>query len=139
MGTGGMSSEKQAGDQAGAGAEGQSDEGGDVELGGGVSPSESEGESDVEAPSPPQRKRSSRHKYPKFPRSTIISSYTDEGEDGGRECCCLPRLPPHCSPCRELRDCIIAMVVLYWAVLQLSRKHGWTLWWSESLDSLEVN
>ena len=30
---------------------------------------------------------------------------------------------PYC--CRELRDCVIALCVIYWALYKIGQKHGW--------------
>ena len=136
--------------RAEGGPEEEDDEGGDVELGGGVSPSEDSEEEAAERvtrngmpgsppPTPPRRKSAGR-KYGRVPRSSVVSSYldeTDEAEGRGRKCCGV-RLPFGCSPCRELRDCVIALVVLYWAVMQLVRKHGLVLSWPEWLSAPEA-
>ena len=40
-----------------------------------------------------------------------------------RRCGCMP----YC--CRELRDCLLALILMYWALDRLGQKHGWGKEW----------
>ena len=95
----------------------------------------------VEAPStpaPPPKRAAKPARARKQKCRAVASPYADESDEesaGSRLGRCAPPSPRYV--CREVRDCMLALIVGYWAVTQLARKHEWG--WPEWLASFEAN
>ena len=57
------------------------------------------------------------------PRIDHVRKPRDERPKCLRRCGCMP----YC--CRELRDCLLALILMYWALDRLGQKHGWGKEW----------
>ena len=81
------------------------------------------GELDEENPSTDGEHADSSSGDESPPRIDHVRKPRDERPKCLRRCGCMP----YC--CRELRDCVLALILLYWALDRLGQKHGWGKEW----------